>query len=168
MSQSNTPEPYEAATAIVATDVSAAIEPDAGDRAFARRLRREFAGRPDSNYIPSARSLTWLAAVLRVHRPRRVLEFGGGIGTITTALLRHPSGVERVVSTEDQPRYRADPGGRERSPVDRGGQRGGARGAGLHRRPGGDRRRLRPGARWRPDRGGGRRGGRGGVRRRPA
>ena len=42
-----------------------------------------------------------------MHRPRRVLEFGGGIGTITTALLRHPSGVERVVSTEDQPRYRA-------------------------------------------------------------
>lgn len=83
------------------------IQPDEGDREFAGRLHREFAPRPRSRFIPSVRSLTWLAATLRARRPRRVLEFGGGIGTITAALLRHPCGIERLVSTEDDSRFEA-------------------------------------------------------------
>lgn len=82
-----------------------ALEPNGDDRQFARRLHREFAGRRLSRYIPSERSLTWLSASLRVHRPRRALEFGGGIGTITAALLTHPCAVERVVTTEEDPRF---------------------------------------------------------------
>jgi hypothetical protein len=83
------------------------LEPNGEDRQFARGVHREFAGRPLSRYIPSERSLTWLCASLRAHRPRRVLEFGGGIGTITAALLRHPCAVERLVTTEEDPRFRA-------------------------------------------------------------
>jgi hypothetical protein len=84
-----------------------ALEPSGDDRRHARRVHREFAARPFSQYIPSERSLSWLSAVLRVHRPRRVLEFGGGIGTITAALLAHRCGVERVVTTEDDARFQA-------------------------------------------------------------
>jgi hypothetical protein len=36
-----------------------------------------------------------------------VLEFGGGIGTITAAVLRHPCAVERLVTTEEDLRFRA-------------------------------------------------------------
>ena len=82
------------------------IAPESADRAFAGGIRGEFAGHPLAGYIPSPRSLTWLAALLRVERPSQVLEFGGGIGTITATLLRHPCAVERVVTTEHDPRFR--------------------------------------------------------------
>ena len=82
-----------------------AVEPNARDREFARGLHREFAHHALSRFMASERSLTWLAATLRVYEHRTVVEFGGGIGTITAALLRHPCGVGRIVTTENDPRF---------------------------------------------------------------
>ncbi len=77
------------------------IEPSATDREFARKVHRLFAAKPGSERIATDFALAHLAAILRQHRPRSVLEFGAGIGTITHLLLAHPARPERVLSTEE-------------------------------------------------------------------
>jgi spermidine synthase len=76
------------------------IRPNRRDRKFAGEIFRRYKAKDGSAHIASAVSLAHLSACLREFRPRRVLECGAGIGTITDALLSHESHVERVVSFE--------------------------------------------------------------------
>lgn len=71
------------------------------DRAIARRTHAEFAALPGAEHIATEFALAHLSGLLTETRPRRVLEIGAGIGTITRLLLDHPTGVELVVSTEE-------------------------------------------------------------------
>lgn len=71
------------------------------DREFAKSVYDCFKSRPDAKHIASEIALAYLSACLSSLRPRKVLELGAGIGTITRALLEHPAGVERIVSTEN-------------------------------------------------------------------
>jgi hypothetical protein len=76
------------------------IRPNRSDKKFAEAIFARYAAKEGSGHIATATSLAHLAACLRVFRPRSVLEIGAGIGTITDALLSHPSGVEHVVAIE--------------------------------------------------------------------
>jgi hypothetical protein len=51
--------------------------------------------------IANITALAYLAACLRIVKPRRILELGAGIGTMTTLMLEHPSDVEQIITTED-------------------------------------------------------------------
>jgi hypothetical protein len=73
------------------------------DWRVAESVHERFASRPGSQYIASIFALAHLAALLRRHRPRLVLEFGAGIGTITYLLLTYGSEDRVVVSTEHHP-----------------------------------------------------------------
>lgn len=77
------------------------LEPIDADRQFARVIYEEFRQKPGAEHIASQTALTYLAAALRVFHPREVLELGGGIGTMTKALLMHPAKVDLVVTTEN-------------------------------------------------------------------
>jgi 16S rRNA A1518/A1519 N6-dimethyltransferase RsmA/KsgA/DIM1 with predicted DNA glycosylase/AP lyase activity len=44
--------------------------------------------------------MRWLAAVMRICRPRRVLELGSGIGTLTELMLRSAGEIERLYAVE--------------------------------------------------------------------
>jgi hypothetical protein len=76
------------------------IRPTREDRAFAAEIYRRYKAKPGSEHIATEVALIYLSACLRIYRPRTVVEFGAGIGTMTDALLSHPCGVERVISTE--------------------------------------------------------------------
>lgn len=65
--------------------------PKPADWILAFRVYQRFRERPGSNHIASWRALACLAAVVRKYRPKEVLEFGCGIGTITYMLLRASS-----------------------------------------------------------------------------
>jgi len=77
-----------------------AFAPTGEDRQWARHIYRRFVHRPGSQHIASRRAIAWLAACLRVCRPRHVAELGPGIGTLTELLLTHPTAVQQVVATE--------------------------------------------------------------------
>jgi protein-L-isoaspartate O-methyltransferase len=69
----------------------------------AESVHERFVARPGSQYIASIFALANLAALLRRHQPRSVVEFGAGIGTITYLLLTYGSENRVVVSTEHHP-----------------------------------------------------------------
>jgi len=71
------------------------------DADLARQIHERFSRLEGAEHIASVCSLQWLAAVLRTFRPKRVLELGAGIGTMTELLLTPQFGVEKVYSTED-------------------------------------------------------------------
>ena len=73
------------------------------DWRVAESVHERFASRPGSQYMASIFALANLAAVLRRHQPRSVVEFGAGIGTITYLLLTYGSEDRIVVSTEHHP-----------------------------------------------------------------
>jgi hypothetical protein len=73
------------------------------DWRVAEIVHERFASRPGSQYIASIFALANLAALLRRHQPRSVVEFGAGIGTITYMLLTYGSEDRLVVSTEHHP-----------------------------------------------------------------
>ena len=79
------------------------LMPNDDDRALARETFERFSARPGAQHIATEFALTYLSALLRTRRPSSVLEFGAGIGTITSMLLDHPSGIEHVTCTEDHP-----------------------------------------------------------------
>jgi len=76
------------------------IQLSAFDRSFARRIYNQFKDRAGARHIASKEALAYLSTSLRTFKPRKVVELGAGIGTITKALLQHPSNVEQVVCTE--------------------------------------------------------------------
>jgi len=76
------------------------IEPSATDWAFAKSVRDEFLQKPGSQHIASEFALAYLSAVLNEVKPRSVLEFGAGIGTITSFLMKHPTNIDHVTTTE--------------------------------------------------------------------
>ncbi len=76
------------------------VTPDKSDWEFARAVRARFEGKPGAERIATEFAIAHLSALLSDRSPKTVLEFGAGIGTLTYALLNHPSGVEKLVSTE--------------------------------------------------------------------
>ncbi len=79
------------------------LTPNGDDRALARATFEQFARLPGAQHIATEFALTHLSALLRTLKPASVLEFGAGIGTITSLLLEHPCGIKHVTSTEDHP-----------------------------------------------------------------
>lgn len=77
------------------------LVPAKEDWSLAREIFTAFKLKPESYEIASVFSLAHLLALLNKVKPKTVLEFGTGIGTITHTLLNHPSHIEEVVSTED-------------------------------------------------------------------
>ena len=67
------------------------VFPSPADCVLAVRVYRRFKKCPGSNHIASWLALACVAAVVRKYRPKEVLEFGCGIGTITYLLLRASS-----------------------------------------------------------------------------
>ena len=63
------------------------VTPNFVDWASACCVHRRFASRPGAEHIATRRALACLSAVVRLHEPTTVLEFGMGIGTITYLLL---------------------------------------------------------------------------------
>jgi Methyltransferase small domain len=78
------------------------VLPHLSDWLFACRVYRRFSSRPGASHIATRRALACLAAVLRQKRPRAVLEFGCGIGTITYAVLAADPDLD-VVGIEANP-----------------------------------------------------------------
>jgi hypothetical protein len=70
------------------------------DRAIARRVHSQFAPQFGSDHIASDVSLAHLAAITRQYPVRSVIEFGSGIGTITSLLLARLPRDTRIVCTE--------------------------------------------------------------------
>jgi protein-L-isoaspartate O-methyltransferase len=64
--------------------------PDADDLALARVIYGMFSVRDHARHIASEYALAHLSALLKIVRPRRTLEIGAGIGTMTLALLDAP------------------------------------------------------------------------------
>lgn len=79
-------------------DVGPQIRPEAIDDTRALDVHRCFASARGADHIATLSALSWLSAVVRLVQPRRVLEMGAGIGTLTRLLLSYP--VEQVVATE--------------------------------------------------------------------
>lgn len=74
--------------------------PTAEDRELASAIYRQFVELPGSEHIATEFALTYLSRLLFEAEPKRVLEVGAGIGTITKLLLAHPCLVEHIISTE--------------------------------------------------------------------
>jgi len=78
------------------------VLPTVSDWVLGRRVYRRFASRPGAGHIATSRALACLAAIVRRHRPKEVVEFGAGIGTITFLLLS-ASPETKVVAVEANP-----------------------------------------------------------------
>lgn len=79
------------------------ITPKNEDFILAQSVFDLFSQKPGSEHIASCFALSYLNAMLRTKKPKSILEFGAGIGTITYLLLSHPSNIESVVATENNP-----------------------------------------------------------------
>ncbi len=77
------------------------IEPNDADIALSQQIYERFAAKAGSENIATQFALAGLADLLTKIKPQTVLEFGAGIGTITSLLLTHPANVKRVFCTED-------------------------------------------------------------------
>ena len=55
------------------------VLPTVSDWVLGRRVYHRFAPRPGAGHIATSRALACLAAVVRRHRPKEVVEFGAGI-----------------------------------------------------------------------------------------
>ena len=76
------------------------IKPTADDWRLAREVHARFAAKPGSGHIATEFALAHLAALLATHPVKSVLEFGSGIGTITSLLLERLPSDARIVCTE--------------------------------------------------------------------
>ena len=75
--------------------------PTEADWALAREVHGFFAPKPGARHIASEFALAYLHTLLNDSHPKHVLEFGAGIGTITTCLLNHSSRIAQVTATEE-------------------------------------------------------------------
>jgi len=78
------------------------VRPNLNDWIFACRVYGRFSSMPGASHIATRRALSCLAAVLRQKRPKAVLEFGSGIGTVTYMLLASSPDL-RVIGIEANP-----------------------------------------------------------------
>jgi hypothetical protein len=76
------------------------VELSESDWAFAKSVYDEFSKKPGAQHIASEFALAHLSAVVNKVKPRSVLEFGAGIGTITYFLMKHPVNISHVTTTE--------------------------------------------------------------------
>lgn len=79
------------------------VKPSFGDWVSAHHIHRRFASRLGAQHIATTRALACLSAVVRQHRPKTVLEFGAGIGTLTYLLLGVRDPRLNVVALETNP-----------------------------------------------------------------
>ena len=79
------------------------VKPGFGDWVSAHHIHRRFASRLGAQHIATTRALACLSAVVRQHRPKTVLEFGAGIGTLTYLLLGVRDPRLNVVALETNP-----------------------------------------------------------------
>lgn len=70
---------------------------------LARDIYAEFRAKPESQHIATEFALVELANLVGRIKPRRVLEIGAGIGTITKLLLQHPDRPQYLTATEAHP-----------------------------------------------------------------
>ncbi len=77
-----------------------ALRIEKSDKKLAKDVHDRFSKKEGAYAIATRSALEWLAACLRTFRPKRVLEMGAGIGTITELLLLHPHKVEQIISIE--------------------------------------------------------------------
>ena len=79
------------------------VKPSFGDWVSAYRIHLRFASRLGAQHIATTRAVACLSAVVRRHRPKTVLEFGAGIGTLTYLLLSGRDPPLNVVAFETNP-----------------------------------------------------------------
>jgi protein-L-isoaspartate O-methyltransferase len=72
-------------------------------KALASKIYSEFECKPESQHIASEFALIALADLVEKIKPKRVLEIGAGIGTITKLLLQHPDRPAQLTVTEAHP-----------------------------------------------------------------
>lgn len=77
------------------------VHPKQKDRELAREVYNLFRDKPGAQHIASEFALAHLSSVIDAEKPRRVLEMGAGIGTITYLLCHHQSRPENIISTEE-------------------------------------------------------------------
>src|SRR5262245_33291972 len=73
------------------------------DLFVARNIHDSFSRRAGSHRIASAFSLCHLSRLIRVRRPKNVLEIGAGIGAISELILLHQEKVDCLYSIESDP-----------------------------------------------------------------
>jgi hypothetical protein len=77
------------------------------DLFIAKNIHDQFSRKPGSHRIASAFSLCHLSRLIRLRKPKAVLEIRAGIGTIAQLILLHHERVERLYSIEQDPFCRA-------------------------------------------------------------
>lgn len=74
-------------------------------KTYAATVFAEFWAKPGSDEIATAFAIEGLVKLLQQHRPRAIIEVGGGIGTLSRVLLdhlpAHPSGALTVLERND-------------------------------------------------------------------
>jgi predicted O-methyltransferase YrrM len=78
------------------------VTPDEKDKERARKIFDLYKAKPKSEHIATEWSLLHLSALQRKINPTKVLEIGGGIGTITTLLLYSSA---HITVVEPNPAY---------------------------------------------------------------
>jgi hypothetical protein len=73
------------------------------DLFIARNIHESFSRKAGSHRIASAFSLCHLSRLIRVRRPKAVLEIGAGIGAISELILLHQEKVDCLYSIESDP-----------------------------------------------------------------
>ena len=71
------------------------------DGSIAKRIHQQFIGKSGSGRIASEFSLLQLSRLIRLRKPKRVLEIGSGIGTVSQLVLAHAERVEHLFSIEE-------------------------------------------------------------------
>ena len=71
------------------------------DDFIARNIHEQFSRKSGAHRIASAFSLCHLSRLIRLRRPKAVLEIGSGIGTVAQLVLLHHQKVERLYSIEE-------------------------------------------------------------------
>lgn len=70
---------------------------------LARAVWEEFSLKQHSRHIATLSALACLAQLISDKKPRKVVELGGGIGTMTELLARHPNAPTLLATLEDSP-----------------------------------------------------------------
>jgi predicted O-methyltransferase YrrM len=70
------------------------------DTSIANRIHLQFSRKPGSSRIASELSLRHLSGLIRMRKPKSVLEIGSGIGTLSQLVLSHAESVENLFSIE--------------------------------------------------------------------
>ncbi|HCU90438.1 MAG TPA: hypothetical protein DGR97_10865 [Gammaproteobacteria bacterium] len=74
--------------------------PNEIDWVHARSVHTCYAKKSGSQHIATEFALAYLSALVRIIRPKYVLEIGAGIGTISQLLLDHPNKITRLAAIE--------------------------------------------------------------------